>query len=221
MSLSQNKNALFGNKPSGGGSGAAKPATASATVPKPPGSATAAAPAAAPPVSRTAGMSLKPVGSASSSQPSLSIEAKRKKMEEAREASEKGMTCLKTSIFQWKPDHLSAAVHFENSANLYRVVGEYKSAIGMMMKAAESNEECGILSAAAVNKTKAADIAKESGNVKLCVKYLKDAAETWGIHGELQKYGETLMKAAKEVSSMYCILCCCQWLILSVFIGLA
>jgi tetratricopeptide (TPR) repeat protein len=201
MSLSQNKNALFGNKSSSTGSGAAKPATASATIPKPPTTAPTSTSSAIPPVSKTAGMTLKPVSSASSGQPTLSIEAKRKKMEEAREASEKGMECLKTGFFQWKPDHLSAATHFENSANLYRTVGEYKNAIAMMMKAAESNEQCGILSAAAINKTKSADIAKESGNVKLCVKYLKDAAETWGIHGDLQKYGETLMKAAKEVNS--------------------
>ena len=198
MSLSQNKNALFGNKATSTPSqNAGKPTTAAASVAKPP--AATSTTTTAPPVSKTAGMSLKPAPGSSTAASSLSVEAKRKKMEEAREASEKGMECLKTSFFQWKPDHLSAAVHFENSGNLYRVAGEHKNAIAMLLKAAESNEQVGVLSAAAINKTKAAEIAKESGNQKQCAKLLKEAAETWGIHGDLQKYGETLMKAAKEV----------------------
>jgi len=65
--------------------------------------------------------------------------AKSKKLEEAREYSEKGMKYLKTTIFQWAPDHLAAAPQFDKSADAYKAAGELTNARLMYVKAAESH----------------------------------------------------------------------------------
>lgn len=85
----------------------------------------------------------KPSSTTSNLGVSLHPAAKAKKIEEAREFSEKGMKYLKTSIFQWAPDHLAAAPQFEKSAEAYKTAGEFKNAILMYVKAAESNFESG------------------------------------------------------------------------------
>jgi len=49
------------------------------------------------------------------------------------------MKYLKTSIFQWAPDHLAAAPQFEKSAEAYKLAGEFSNACSMYVKAAESH----------------------------------------------------------------------------------
>ena len=46
---------------------------------------------------------------------------------------------MKTSIFQWAPDHLAAAPQFEKSAEAYKLAGEFSNACSMYVKAAESH----------------------------------------------------------------------------------
>lgn len=186
MSLSQNKQALFGGKVGG-------PVAGKSTIQSTDGKTTSSSVQTT--ASKTSGMSLK----LPSSNP-ISNEEKRKKMEEARELSEKGMNALKTSLFQWSPDNLSASTYFERSANIYKQTGELKNAILNMLKAAECSEAVGTLASAAIARTKAGDWAKEKGNATKAIEYYEMAAYTWGLHGDLQKYGETLIKVAKEVS---------------------
>ncbi len=193
MSLSQNKQALFGGKAGG-------PVAGKSTIQSTDGKTTSAPAVQSTTASKTSGMSLK----LATSNP-ISNEEKRKKMEEAKDLSEKGMNALKTSFFQWSPDNLSASSYFERSANIYKQIGELKNAILNMLKAAECSEAAGTLASAAIARTKAGDWAKEKGNVPKAIEYYEMAANTWGLHGDLQKYGETLIKVAKEV----CL--CCQY----------
>jgi hypothetical protein len=127
-------------------------------------------------------------------------------MAEAQEQSDKGMAALKTSMFQWKADHLSAAGYFEKSAELYKQVDELKSALLMMVHAAESHEASGATGSAALAKTKAAQIAKEQGDETRSKQLLMESADCWGVYGDLVKYAETLAKLAKEVQTHFMLL---------------
>lgn len=195
---------------------------------------------------------------------SMTPAAKSKKLEEAREYSEKGMKYLKTTLFQWAPDHLAAAPQFEKSADAYKAAGELTNARLMYVKAAESHygsgtpymhihihihtysyihicirtntfiiyihtlihmhtnirhmyiHTCvniflhntllnpnanwvGVTSAAALTTMKASQVAKAQGDVRAQSALIQQAAEYWGLNGDLDKYGETIAKAAKEV----------------------
>jgi hypothetical protein len=191
MSLSANKSALFGKTPSTTAS-TAKPTTAS----KPPPASVAAAPV-------------------------ISSAVKAKKIEEAREWSQKGMEYLKKTVFKWNPDHMAAAPCFEKASNSYKVLllhdlrlslkfyltqtlflkiaGELELSREMMVKSAQSNESAGILSAAALCYFKAADIAKSENRSDLSSNLLEQASEMYGVFGDLDKSAEMLAKAAKEV----------------------
>src|SRR5688572_10497306 len=102
MSHTANKEALFGPKKDAKSASTSKPASATPSV------STAAVPPPKP-VSVTAEKTLKFSGKTTG----LSLMEKQKKVAEAKEYSEKGMTHLKTTMFQWKPDHLAAAPNFE------------------------------------------------------------------------------------------------------------
>lgn len=123
---------------------------------------------------------------------------KQKKVEEAQEHSKKGMEYLKTSMFSWKPDHLAAAPCFESSAECYRLADQIDNACGMMIKSAESHEAYGSYAAAALALMKAATYAKQGGDRKKSISLSLKAAQHWGIHGDLQRYSDTLGAAAKE-----------------------
>lgn len=58
----------------------------------------------------------------------MSSETKRKHIEEGNQYHESALKALQTSIFQWKPDHISAASMFERSANCYKTAQEYERA---------------------------------------------------------------------------------------------
>eukprot|EP01039_Chlorochromonas_danica_P002507 gene2507-2745_t len=193
MSLSKNKESLFGSKGSTSGATSTAPkATATTAALSSNTSATSAG------AGKTAGLTFKGVDSSSSQGPTMSLETRRKKIAEAREQSEKGMTALKTTLFQWKPDHLSAATYFERSADLYKVAGDLKNALLLNVQAAQSHEACGAMASTALLKTKAAGLASEQGDLEQSRALLLEAAEAWGVHGDLVKYGETLAKLAKE-----------------------
>jgi hypothetical protein len=116
MSLASQKDSLFG-KSSG--------TTTSSSATK---SSTATISASAAPVSKTASLTAaaaKPstTKSATSSTNAIPQALKVKKVEEGRSYSERGMEHLKTSMFQWKPDHLAAAPLFDMSGECYKVAG--------------------------------------------------------------------------------------------------
>ena len=197
--LSDQKSSLFG-KPKGvkGSSSSsnsvsttAKPVTTSPTpvlVPKAPSktaSLTSATAGKSAPISK-AGIVLSPA-------------ARSKKIDEAKEESAIGMKNLKTSVFQWAPDHLAAAPHFEASSNAYKAAGELKLARLMMLQSADSHEGAGCPSAAAVTCIKSAVIAQTMGDLDLSSADYQRAAELYGINGDLDKCAEIMARAAKEL----------------------
>jgi hypothetical protein len=128
-----------------------------------------------------------------------------KRIAEAEEFKGKAENYLKTSFLQWKPDYIASAPMFERAAELYKQADDLESAANMMLKAAQSHEGYNALASVAVANTKAAGFMKSmgSGREKRVAELLSTAAEFWGLSGDLQKYGETLAKAAKEVRSSY------------------
>lgn len=192
MSHAAQKSSLFGKPKSStnasSSSGSAPKITTSSAVPAP----------VVKPVSKTACLTAS-ANKGVAALPVLSEGARARKIEEAKENSEAGMKCLKTSVFQWSPDHLAAAPYFENSSNAYKAVGELKFARLMMLQSAESHDASGCQAAAACSFVKAAVIAHSMDKFELSsADYLK-SAELWGVTGDLDKCAEMLSKAAKEV----------------------
>ena len=189
MSHADQKSSLFGKPKASNASSSSASSTAKISA-----TSTVSTPIVKPP-SKTAGLATSTVAVA----PVLSSAARLKKIEEAKEASELGMKALKTSVFQWSPDHLAAAPHFETSSNAYKIAGELKLARLMMLQSADSHEGSKCLGVAALTCVKAALIAHSMGKSDLASADYQRSAELWGINGELDKCSDMLSKAAKEV----------------------
>ena len=192
MSIATNKAALFGTgkaDASAPSSSAGKPAAGGKTM------------------GLTAGMGVPmtgskgQTGSVSATGVRLSPEMKAKKIEEGRQLSEKGMICLKVTVFQWKPDHLLAAPIFEQSSNAYRAAGELELARIMMVQSAASHQGYGASSTAAVALLNAAKIAQTQNNPPQAAAHFKASAELWGDYGDTNKCADVLAKAAKELEA--------------------
>lgn len=189
MSHQQNKAALFG-----GGSAGAPAAASSGGTAKPKG--------------LTAGLTATTKGplqgtstSVTGSGVLLSNEMRLKKIEEARDFSERGMKAIKVTVFQWKADHLLAAPLFESSSNAYKAAGELEQARVMMVQSAKSHEGYGALSTCAVAYMNAAKIAQAQNNKVQAAEHFKESAEMWGSHGDVEKCADVLAKAAKELEN--------------------
>ena len=194
--LTDQKSSLFG-KPKGSAAppGQKASVTASSTADVP-------LPISAPKVpGKTASLSANPSKSVTNSSVGvvLSPAARARKVEEAKEESALGMKALKTSVFQWSPDHLAAAPHFESSSNAYKAAGEFELARLMMLQSAESHDAAGCTAAAAVTCVKAATISQFMNRTDLSSLDFQKSAEYWGIQGELDKCADLLSKAAKEL----------------------
>lgn len=141
MSLINDKASLFASsKPAAGASGgssskpaaAPRPATSTSTTAAAVPGATASATAAITSMVGNKG----PGGSTArvAGVPPISPQVREKKLEEAREYSTKGSKCLQTSVFQWSPDHITAAPYFEMSAEAYKTAGDYENAKLMFLQ---------------------------------------------------------------------------------------
>ena len=105
-SLSSQKNALFaGSRNNKTAAKSKDKALEKANESEP---VTVTAPAA--PLSKTAHLKPMTMSTTSSSTISVSLAMRTKHMTEARSLSERGMNFLKTSMFQWTPDHLGGWV---------------------------------------------------------------------------------------------------------------
>eukprot|EP00428_Durinskia_dybowskii_P068340 CAMPEP_0170390222 /NCGR_PEP_ID=MMETSP0117_2-20130122/19029_1 /TAXON_ID=400756 /ORGANISM="Durinskia baltica, Strain CSIRO CS-38" /LENGTH=500 /DNA_ID=CAMNT_0010646249 /DNA_START=46 /DNA_END=1548 /DNA_ORIENTATION=- len=178
MSLTNNKAALFGK-----------------------GSATASL---APAVSVTKTSSTAKTSTSANTTSAAVAAAKAKKISEAEEYRQKAENYLKTSFLQWKPDYVASAPMFERAADLYKQADDMLTASEMMLKAAQSHEGYNALASVAVANTKAATLLKAAGpgQEKRVAELLLTAAEFWGLSGDIQKYGETTAKAAKEMEDV-------------------
>ena len=193
MSLAD-KNALFGKAPA---SSANKPKPVSKTAaagltPKPTTitATTTTTTSSSSTVSKTASSTLKT--------PTVTPQLKLKKIEEAKEESEKGMKYLKKTVFNWSPDHLAAAPCFENSANAYKAAGEYKLSYMMFIKASESHDSCNCSSAAAMACVRAAEVAKIGLELSFSIESFRKASHYFGVDGKVDKAAEMIYKLAKE-----------------------
>lgn len=180
MSLSNNKAALFGKSAPSSTTSAPQTSTTSTT--------------------RTTTSTTKSTTTANNS--AVVAAARAKKIAEAEEYRGKAENYLKTSFLQWNPDYIASAPMFERAAELYKQADDMENASAMMLKAAKSHEGYNALASVAVANTKAATFTKAigSGREKRVAELLNIAAEFWGLSGDIQKYGETIAKAAKEVS---------------------
>jgi tetratricopeptide (TPR) repeat protein len=180
--LNAKKGALFGNK---AGSSSTGGKTSTSTTVNNTTSATKQP--------KTTGMTSKATGT------TISNEVKLKKINEAKEWSEKGMKFLKTSVFQWEPDHLAAAPCFEKSAAAYKAAGEDELARKLLLQSAISCEKSNTLSSGALALVKASEIAKSQGNIDYVIQDLEKAAELYGIDGKIDSCADIYFKIGKAI----------------------
>jgi hypothetical protein len=153
MSLADKKSALFGKSVPASSSSAVAVSTSAAaptTTTKP-----------KPVTSSTTSSTSRGTGKPAAVQPKISQQAKEKKIEEAKELSERATKYLKTSVFQWSPDYLAAAPLYDQSAEAYKAAEQYDTARIMLVKSAECHEAYGSLASAAMSHVKAAKIASQ------------------------------------------------------------
>jgi len=132
----------------------------------------------------------------------MTSEQKLKKIEEARELSERGMKCLKVTVFQWKADHLAAAPLFEGSSNAYKAAGELEQARVMMVQCSKSHDEYGAPGPAALALMNAAKISQAQQNPVQAAAHFQESAEMWGNNGDVTQCAEMTAKAAKELEAV-------------------
>ena len=125
--------------------------------------------------------------------PQNSLANKQKKLDEATMLAQQGRKHLETSLFQWSPDYLAASSYFERSAEAYKSIGDMENALSMYIESAHANQSCKTYAASAVMFSKAAQCTKNE--YKAMELYLQ-AAEAWGIHGDIEKSAESYKKAA-------------------------
>lgn len=131
----------------------------------------------------------------------ISPALKAKKIGEAKESEERGDKFLKTTLFQWSPDHLAASAAFDNAANCYRAAEELDESVRLYLRAADSHQAANTNSAAAMALMKAGDICKQQNNKTQAAAIYHRSAMLWGLNGEITKTGEFLIKAAKELET--------------------
>lgn len=182
------KSSLFatGNKKDAGGAGGG---TASS-------SSSASGTASNKPVSKTAGINFGVFTGISS----VSDAVKTKNAEDAKKSVAIAEENLKTSLFQWKPDYISAAPHFERASGFYKTAGMMALAKEYLLKSADCHDQSGSYSGAAVAYMKAALMADEESLFSESKATYIMAAERWGLAGDLPKYAECFWKAGKEAS---------------------
>ena len=62
-------------------------------------------------------------------------------MSEGDSEYKKGLKCIKTGLFKWKPDFPSAAIHFEAAAKAYELSRNIEGAINAYEQLAKVNEQ--------------------------------------------------------------------------------
>ena len=90
----------------------------------------------------------------------LSPAACEKKIAEGKELHERALKHLKTSLFQWSPDHVAAAPTLEAAGNCYNTAGELEQAQALYLLSADSHDKAGSAAACAQTLLKASKVAK-------------------------------------------------------------
>jgi hypothetical protein len=90
----------------------------------------------------------------------LSPAACEKKIAEGKDLHERALKHLKTSLFQWSPDHVAAAATLESAANCYNAAGELEKAQELYLLSADSHDKAGAAAACAQTLLKASKVSK-------------------------------------------------------------
>lgn len=166
------KSALFATKKS-----EAEAASSSGATPKP--------------ASKTAGMKF-------SVFTGISDAVKTKNVEDAKKAIASAEEALKTSLFQWKPDYISAAPYFERASGFYKTAGMTDLSREFLLKCADCHDQSGSYAGAATAYAKSAVMADEASHFSESQAAYVKAAERWGLAGDMPKYSECFWRAGKE-----------------------
>ena len=127
----------------------------------------------------------------------LSPEMRAIKVTEAEDCVSKGNEYLKTSIFQWNPDHMGAAGYFEKASNAYKALGDVDRAYEMIIQTGKCHEGYGSLQSAANSLMSAAKLTLSMPNTKGIQAYI-DAADLWGQCGDIDRTAECYALAAAQ-----------------------
>lgn len=131
----------------------------------------------------------------------LSPEMRAKKAKEAKEYMEKGREYLKTSVWQWNPDHMGAAGYFEKASNAWKAAGDIQESFDMLVQTSNCHKGYGSLQSAANSLFHAAKLAeslidnKEKG---IGIKTYSSAADLWEQCGDIDKSAECYSHAATQ-----------------------
>lgn len=131
--------------------------------------------------------------------PSPAVKAKH--IAEAADSIAVAEKALQTSVFQWKPDYVSAAPMYERASGCYFKAEDYENARKMMVKCADCHDSSGAYSGAACAIAKAAEIASaQQGHYSEAVTLYLRGSDLWALAGEVQKHGDFVLRAAIEAS---------------------
>ena len=83
-----------------------------------------------------------------------------KKIAEGKDLHERALKHLKTSLFQWSPDHVAAASTFAAAGKCYNSAGELEKAEEMFLLSAESHDKAGAAAASAQALLDASKVSK-------------------------------------------------------------
>ncbi|KAL0240975.1 hypothetical protein GEMRC1_006211 [Eukaryota sp. GEM-RC1] len=108
-----------------------------------------------------------------------------------------GSSALKTSLFKWKPEHQSAAMHFERAATSFKVAKDFPKAIDAFKKSALSHSQTGIHYSAGKNLELAASLATKLNDHSESVTLYLDASLEYGLSDNLAARIKALAKAAE------------------------
>jgi len=127
--------------------------------------------------------------------------AQKKQIEEALKAIKEANACLKTSMFNWKKDYLSAGPLYAKASNHYRMGKEPQKAIDCLVKAAKCSAECGQIFEVGKHNQQAGMIAKsmktEEYN-KEAAKFFEQAFDAYKDNGDMV----TAQSAGKQAADL-------------------
>ena len=122
------------------------------------------------------------------------------KIKEADSYFKKGKSATSTGLLKWSADHLSASMHFEQAAKLYKETGQNDKAKEAFVKYAQSSEKLDSRGCAADGFTQAAFLER---NYNQQIKYLKLAEEQYLIDGQGDRALTSFKEFAKEQLEKY------------------
>ncbi|CAK4077877.1 unnamed protein product [Aphanomyces euteiches] len=127
-----------------------------------------------------------------------------KKLQEAEENLAKADKLMKTSVFRWSPDYMSAAPYLEKAAECFRAAQDYARASTTFVRLAEVQHKNQASFRAAMHMETAAKLHLQYAPKKpvAAMQYYQTASGYYAETGELGKAAEMLMKGASALEEV-------------------